>query len=1103
YSRQEFLQMSILDIRPEEDVKEVKSVLQSNNDEAIHGKVWHHQKKCGEVIYVKIRCRDLKHSGSNACLVLAEDVTDTILAEEKYRMLFQNIPLPAWIYSSNDLSFLEVNDAAVEHYGYARQEFLKMNLLDLHLPQDYDQVKESIKISKSKAKSVVTTWTHVRKNGEKIIIEANRKPMLYQGMEVRLVVIKDITENVKAEERLKESNNRFTYVAQATSDVIWDWNLADQQILWSENYEKKFGWKLPADKTTAVTDLQDKIHPDDVSKLLASIQKVVDDSSRKVWVDEFRLKKSDGSYAYVKNKGVILRNNDKKAIRLLGVLHDITDRKIKENQLLQVNKRYQFATRATSDVIYDWELVSDVLEWSESIQNVFGWKKEEVSIEKWEGLIHEDDRPQVMTTLKNFIKSTQNLWKAEYRFRKKDGNYSYVLDRAFIVRDEENKPVRLIGAMQDITEMKLKESELAKSNERFQIAVSATSDIVWDWDFKLNKVLWSDKYQQIMGWLLPPDRYVDAEECVNKFHPEDRERVRSKLNAVLMDKTKAIWEDEFRYKRADGTYAYVNDRGFILRDRDGVAERIIGAVQDISDRKYEEELQKLELRVFELSAIPGIDFTTVLKTLTSGYEQLNAGVFASICLLGSNEELQIVAPKLSREHCRQLRYFTEKLKNRLVANASTQEQFVSSAVDGEDWKYGMDLANFYHWKVSWTMPLYHKSEELLGFITVFVDTMREPSVREHHTLARLRNLLRILIVNQLSLEQIRMSTERYENVMKATHDMVWDWNLETGIFYRSKEGVRKVYGMEDVESIASVYSWMERIHPNDHVKVQNVINNILHATEENTFDVEYMFKRDDGGYSSIYDRGIIIRNKEGKPVRMIGAAQNITDRKKLEQELLQQELDKQKLISRATIDTQEEERREIGKELHDNVNQVLTTTKLYLDLSLSSPEMKDELIKKSSKNVIYVINEIRQLSRSLMDPSIGDLGLIDSINDLVDNINMTRKLHVSLNANSAIEKVLDENQKLMIFRIIQESMNNIIKYAQATSVQVNIKKNANSVELFLADDGVGFDPETVKKGAGLKNIQNRVYLTNGNLIIDSAPGKGCKIIINLPLNTIQ
>jgi signal transduction histidine kinase len=219
----------------------------------------------------------------------------------------------------------------------------------------------------------------------------------------------------------------------------------------------------------------------------------------------------------------------------------------------------------------------------------------------------------------------------------------------------------------------------------------------------------------------------------------------------------------------------------------------------------------------------------------------------------------------------------------------------------------------------------------------------------------------------------------------------------------------------------------------------------------------------------------------------------------LEKELLNNELDHQRAINLATIETQEQERSEIGKELHDNVNQVLTTTKLYLDLALSNPELKDELIQKSTKNIINVINEIRQLSRSLMDPSIGDLGLIDSIHDLTENINLTRKLHVSLDVGEEIEDLLDKNQKLTIYRIIQEALNNAIKHAQATSVLIRILHNASSAEVIIEDDGVGFNVKTVKKGAGLKNMQNRIYLINGEHIIESTPNQGSKIIIKFPI----
>lgn len=227
---------------------------------------------------------------------------------------------------------------------------------------------------------------------------------------------------------------------------------------------------------------------------------------------------------------------------------------------------------------------------------------------------------------------------------------------------------------------------------------------------------------------------------------------------------------------------------------------------------------------------------------------------------------------------------------------------------------------------------------------------------------------------------------------------------------------------------------------------------------------------------------------------MIGAAQNITERKKLEQEIL----DQQKAISQATITTQEKERAEISKELHDNVNQVLTTTKLYLDLALTNPELKDDLIEKSSKNISNAIAEIRALSQSLMIPSLGDLGLIDSIDDLVENINATKKIEAVFIHEELDENNLDENQKLTLFRIAQEALNNVVKHAEATSTTIELSEKGETIQLMIKDDGKGFDALVTKKGAGLNNIRNRVYLLNGSLTVDTQPGQGCTLVVQLP-----
>lgn len=894
------------------------------------------------------------------------DITERKKVEEDYKLLFSDNPMPMWTFDRGTLRFLNVNKAAINHYGYSRDEFLSMSLFDIRPEEDIEKLKNYI-LDKNQGKPITSNvFRHKKKNGEIIYVNIGVQTFEDEENKHSLVIAEDITLQINAEAKLKASEQQY-------------------KTLFKTN-------PLP-------------------------------------------------SFIYEVGSLRFLEVNDA-AVTDLGFTYK------------------EFLKMSLPD-------------------------------------IHSPDRHQTLFSAIEKNKSKTIAKMPNWKLINKKGD-EIICDLSESSLEYNGVQAKLV-VVNDITAIVKAQQQLIESNDRFEYVAHATSDIIWDWDFKSNKIFLSENYEKILGWKLPPGNSIDPEIGMGRCHPGDSERAMASIKAALANPKLSVWEDEFRYMKADGSYVYIVDRGVISRDENGIPLRMVGVLQDISERKYQEELQLLELRVFEVSAIPGINFHIVLKTLIKGYENLHPEILGSICILGVSDEVEILAPKLTKEHCRQLRYFIEKQKSQLPHQQDHHKNIIISSSDSDDWKYDTETTGGYNWKTAWSVPVYQHDGELLAFITVFLNQMRKPCDYEQNTLIRMRNLLRILMVNHYSVEQIRVSNERFDNMLKATHDLVWDWNLETGKFYRNQEGLKKVYGIEDEKSIENVYSWMERIHPADHVKVQRVINDILHATDEDSFDVEYRFKRDDGEYAFIYDRGVIVRNNERKPLRMIGAAQNVTDRRKLEQELLHQELEKQKFISQATIDTQEQERREIGKELHDNVNQVLTTTKLYLDLSLSSPDLKDELIKKSSKNIIYVINEIRQLSRSLMDPSIGDLGLVDSINDLVEGINITRKINVSLSAASDLEQHLDESQKLMIFRVIQEAMNNTIKYAQATAVQLNIKTKNGNLELLIADDGQGFDLSSVKKGAGLKNIQNRVYLNGGSLVIDSAPGKGCKISINFPI----
>ncbi|MFL5809560.1 MAG: PAS domain S-box protein [Flavisolibacter sp.] len=238
-----------------------------------------------------------------------------------------------------------------------------------------------------------------------------------------------------------------------------------------------------------------------------------------------------------------------------------------------------------------------------------------------------------------------------------------------------------------------------------------------------------------------------------------------------------------------------------------------------------------------------------------------------------------------------------------------------------------------------------------------------------------------------------------------------------------------------------------------------------------------------------------IIDEDGTLTNIVSSFIDITERKRLEKKSVAY----QRRLAQATIDGQEKERLEIGKELHDNIGQQLTTVKLFLDLAKTSGNAEsEEMISMALKGISDVINEIRAMSRSLVPPSLKDLGFIDSVNDLIDNLRHTQSMAIELDYFEFDEDLLPENKKLALFRIIQEQLNNIIKHARAKKVVINLHCTSENVLLEVKDDGLGFDWSKIRKGLGFINITNRAELFGGKAVITSAPGNGCHIKINLP-----
>jgi PAS domain S-box-containing protein len=206
-------------------------------------------------------------------------------------------------------------------------------------------------------------------------------------------------------------------------------------------------------------------------------------------------------------------------------------------------------------------------------------------------------------------------------------------------------------------------------------------------------------------------------------------------------------------------------------------------------------------------------------------------------------------------------------------------------------------------------------------------------------------------------------------------------------------------------------------------------------------------------------------------------------------------------INQAILKAQENERQEIGTELHDNICQVLASSQLFLDLAKRSGSLEcSKLIDKSKENITLALNEIRNLSHRLAPIFFEISSFEGAINDLLLNMNPDDRYEIQLEFDPKITSAsVSPDIQLNLYRILQEQLKNIVKYASASRINVGLLLRNDAIGMHIIDDGVGFDPEKIKKGIGLLNMQRRTELFLGKFSIRTSPGNGCRLFIELPV----
>jgi len=217
----------------------------------------------------------------------------------------------------------------------------------------------------------------------------------------------------------------------------------------------------------------------------------------------------------------------------------------------------------------------------------------------------------------------------------------------------------------------------------------------------------------------------------------------------------------------------------------------------------------------------------------------------------------------------------------------------------------------------------------------------------------------------------------------------------------------------------------------------------------------------------------------------------------LEHKLAEEKLTRQKEITEAVLTAQENERKTIGIEMHDNLNQMLAISKMYIQQAMKCEDNRETHLEKSYDLIVGVMNEIRKISKNLIIPTPDISSLSENIKNMLEDVEAIHPIKFKLNIRDIDEKKLEDKLQLNIYRIIQEQLNNIIAHSGATQSAITLKAVKDEILLTMSDNGVGFDTDKKRMGVGIRNIMSRAELYNGTVSIDSKPGKGYELKVTL------
>ena len=655
----------------------------------------------------------------------------------------------------------------------------------------------------------------------------------------------------------------------------------------------------------------------------------------------------------------------------------------------------------------------------------------------------------------------------EFEIQGLRGTRRWLETHAAPYRDAAGQITSMLGVTRDITERKRAEEALRESEGRLQLLVQASNVGLWDWNLITNELFFSPEWKRQLGYSDNelPNRF---EEWEQRVHPEDLAGTLAAVSDFRAGQ-RDNYEVEFRMRHKDGSWRWILTRADLRHDAAGRPIRMMGCHVDITERKQAEETlrqsEEFNRRIVESSydCIKVLDLDGNLLSMSEGGQRLLGITDITLYL---NQSWIGFWKESDQPQVR------EAVAAGRAGNIGHFQAFCPSATGKPRW-----------WDV---------------IVSAIRDAAGQPR--------QLLSISRDITERKLSEELLRESQAMLELVLDSIPQGVF-WKDLHSVYRGANRVARRAMGFENSQAVVGRTDFDVPTFQREQAEFFVLKDRQVMQSGQSEFGIVETLTLSDSTTIWLETNKMPMRDSAGNITGVLGTWQDISERKRATEELSASR-ERLELLSRQLIAAQETERRHLARELHDEIGQALTSIKLNLN-ALQQATMSSEatsLIHNSIDVVDQTLQQVRNLALDLRPSMLDDIGLVAALNWCLDRQSQRGGFAPHFVVDPSVCGASQEIETAC-FRIAQESLTNIARHAKARNVRVELRQLESELELFIQDDGIGFDVPAARNRAshgasiGLLGMSERTQLLGGHFEIESIPSQGTTIHARIPLKT--